>query len=394
MGQVVFAIQDPVFGNSQVGRYFRSDPEFVHHPGNHGFAEDLVGLGIGLQNGHQDAVELAERLLEESDVVQVAALDAAGFEAVLYRVLWIVEIMLDAAEALFFRSSDQLTVAQQRGRRIMVITGNSQNIHACSSKGRLLYSWLDALTRRTTRAVGWRRRSLNQPPRDKEVCYFFCCHLMHVGGPVEAGLQLSTFLGLLAESGTKEEAGQIANLTIVIQISLALRDGIAQIIDLLISRQVNKYGHGPDAAGVGDDLIQDRRGQFLRLPFIYAQLPTDLLSQDDGEIKSFGAVGLFGKDLLRRRHRHIRQFEPIRPRLEFGFRKGEEPPQVAIGVHVGESEDYDVRMVLDAFFLQVEQHLVLAIALNAQVQDFRFGQSRFQVMGIRFIVGDVGSEGE
>src|SRR5271165_1372203 len=394
MRQVVFAIKDPILGNSQVGRYLGSDPELVHHPGNHGFAENLVGLRIGLQNGHQDTVELAEGLLEESDVVQVGTFDAAGFETVLYRVLWIVEVMLDAAEAFLFRGSDQLTVAQQRCGGVMVVTGDSQNIHACSSKGRLLYSWLDALTRRTTRAVGWRRRSLNQPPRDKEVCYFFCCHLMHVGGPVEAGLQLSTFLGLLAESGTKEEAGQIANLTIVIQISLALRDGIAQIIDLLISRQVNKYGHGPDAAGVGDDLIQDRRGQFLRLPFIYAQLPTDLLSQDDGEIKSFGAVGLLGKDLLRRWHRHIRQLKPFRRRLEFWFRKSKELPQVAIGVHVGKSEDYDVRMVLDTFFLEVEQHLVLAIALNAEVQDFGVGQSRFQVMGIRFIVGDVGSEGE
>ena len=88
---MVLAEQDAVFGDAQVCGDLGSDPQLVHHPGDHGLAKHFVGLRIGLQHGHQDAVELAEGLLEEGDIVHVAALDAAGFQTELDGVLGIVD---------------------------------------------------------------------------------------------------------------------------------------------------------------------------------------------------------------------------------------------------------------------------------------------------------------
>ena len=100
------------------------DPELVDHPGNHRLAEDLVGLRIGLQRRHQDAVELAERLLEEDNVVQIVARDAGLLQAELDGLLGKIEVVLLAGKALFFRRRDQLAVVQQHCGCVVVIAAD------------------------------------------------------------------------------------------------------------------------------------------------------------------------------------------------------------------------------------------------------------------------------
>ena len=72
MRHVMLAEQDLLRRNAQLGRDLRADPQLVDHPGDHRLAKNFVRLRIGLQHAHQDAIELAERLLVEDDVVQIS----------------------------------------------------------------------------------------------------------------------------------------------------------------------------------------------------------------------------------------------------------------------------------------------------------------------------------
>src|ERR1019366_5767237 len=135
MGQVMVAIQHPVPWYSQLLGNLGAHPQLVDHPRDHGLAEDLVGLGIGLQDGHQDAVKLAERLLIEDRVIHVLTLDSSTLQAELDCLVGEVEVVLDAGEALLFGGSDQLSILQQGSRSIMVVAGNSQDIHVSLGDG-------------------------------------------------------------------------------------------------------------------------------------------------------------------------------------------------------------------------------------------------------------------
>src|ERR1035441_3674018 len=118
---MVLAEKNPVSRNPQIGRDLRSYPKLVDHPGDHRFAKYLVRLRVGLQNGHQDAVEFSKGLLEKCDVVHVAALYSTTLQAEPDGLLGIIEIVLDAGETFLFRSRNQLTVVQQHGGSVVVI---------------------------------------------------------------------------------------------------------------------------------------------------------------------------------------------------------------------------------------------------------------------------------
>jgi hypothetical protein len=129
MGKMVFAEKNSILGNSKFRRNGRPHPKLVNHPGDHRFAENLVRLRVRLQNRHQNPVELSKGLFEKCNVVDIVAANTGCIQAVLNGVPWKAVVVLHAGEAFFFRGRDQLTVAQECGGCIMVIAGNSKNIH-------------------------------------------------------------------------------------------------------------------------------------------------------------------------------------------------------------------------------------------------------------------------
>ena len=54
----------------------------------------------------------------------------------------------------------------------------------------------------------------------------------------------------------------------------------------------------------------------------------------------------------------------------------------------------DVRMVLDPFLLQIEQHLIMSIAMDTEVYYFAPGQKLFEVVGPGLVIANLISEGE
>src|ERR1700757_613899 len=111
------------------------DPEFVEHPADHGLAKHLPGSGVGLENAHQQAIEFAERPLVEDDVVQVLGVKLSLAQAKTDGVRGKTEVVLDPGKAFFFGRGDELPVAQERSRSIVVIAGNSENMHQLLSFG-------------------------------------------------------------------------------------------------------------------------------------------------------------------------------------------------------------------------------------------------------------------
>ena len=81
--QVMFGEQNAFLGYADFRLQRAGNPELVQHPGDHRFAEHLPRFRVGLQDGGQDAVQFAERLLEEHDVVEIFPVDAGGIQAVL-----------------------------------------------------------------------------------------------------------------------------------------------------------------------------------------------------------------------------------------------------------------------------------------------------------------------
>lgn len=125
MRKVVFAEKYFVLVHAERGLDGAANPELVDDPGDHGLAKDFPGLWIGLENGHEDAVEFPERLFEKDDVVEILAADPCRFEAELYGSLGKAKIVLDAAEALLFGGGDKLAVTKEGGRSIMVVARDS-----------------------------------------------------------------------------------------------------------------------------------------------------------------------------------------------------------------------------------------------------------------------------
>ena len=126
---MVLAEQHALGRDAQRAHHQALDPEFVVEPGDHRLAEDSPGIGIRAERGHEDALELDQRLLVEDHIVEVGALDLRLPETEVDRALRVSEVMLLAREALFFGGGDQHAVAQQGGGGVVVETGNTQDIH-------------------------------------------------------------------------------------------------------------------------------------------------------------------------------------------------------------------------------------------------------------------------
>ena len=107
-------------------------PEFVDHPGDHRLTKHLPGLRIGLQNRHQDAVELAEGLFKEDCIIDILPLDTCGFETELDCIFGKSKVVLYAGEAFLFGSGEQLAIMEQYSGCVVVVTGDAENIHSSS----------------------------------------------------------------------------------------------------------------------------------------------------------------------------------------------------------------------------------------------------------------------
>ena len=79
--------------------------------------------------GHKNPLEFAERLLVKNDVVQVAGRDAGFLQAELDGSLRKAEVVLDPGEPLFLGGGDQLPVPEEGRGRVMVKTGDPEDVH-------------------------------------------------------------------------------------------------------------------------------------------------------------------------------------------------------------------------------------------------------------------------
>ncbi len=77
----------------------------------------------------QNPVKLQERLLIEGNKVQLASLDAAFAQTILHGVFGENRIMFFAGEAFLLRCGNDLAVAHQAGRAVVVKSGEAQDVH-------------------------------------------------------------------------------------------------------------------------------------------------------------------------------------------------------------------------------------------------------------------------
>jgi hypothetical protein len=75
----------------------------------------------------ENALELQQRLVVEADVVEVLHAEAALAKTVRDRVMRELLVVLLAREALFLRRGDELAVAHEAGRGVVVVGGESEN---------------------------------------------------------------------------------------------------------------------------------------------------------------------------------------------------------------------------------------------------------------------------
>src|SRR5437016_5873088 len=100
MRQVMLREKYAVLSYTQFSLQSACDPEFVEHPGDHGFAEHLPRFRVSLQNRRQNPIQLAERLLEENNIVKILPRDTFRFQTELDGILGEIVIVLLAGEAL------------------------------------------------------------------------------------------------------------------------------------------------------------------------------------------------------------------------------------------------------------------------------------------------------
>src|SRR5215469_12077925 len=113
MRKMMVGKENLVLGNAQLRLKGARHPELVDHPGDHGLPEYLPGLRIGLQHGRQDAIELAERLFKENDVVEIVPRNPARFKAVVNGFPGKIEVVLLARKSLLLGGRNKLAVANK-----------------------------------------------------------------------------------------------------------------------------------------------------------------------------------------------------------------------------------------------------------------------------------------
>src|ERR1700693_924031 len=105
------------------------DPEFIQHPADHRLSKNLPGLRISLKNTGENAVELAKRFFKKDGIVEVAYLYARLLYTKPHGIRGKGEIVFDARKTFFFGRSEEFAIAQDCRGGIMVVAGDSQNVH-------------------------------------------------------------------------------------------------------------------------------------------------------------------------------------------------------------------------------------------------------------------------
>src|SRR5262249_19336228 len=129
VGEVVLGEENLVAWHSDALGDERADPQLVGEPRRHGAAEETRPAWVGPQRGEEDPLELAEGLLEEDHVVEVARFDAGRRQHVTDRVGRKFRVVLLAREALFLDGGYQAAVAQEGGSRVMKEARDPQDVH-------------------------------------------------------------------------------------------------------------------------------------------------------------------------------------------------------------------------------------------------------------------------
>jgi hypothetical protein len=127
--KMVLREENAIAADSQFRLQGTGDPQLVQHPADHGFAENFPRLRISLQDADQQPVELSKRPLIKDHVVQVFGVDLRFTQAKLDGVFRKTKVVLDAGKALLLGGGNKLAVAQDRSGSIVVITGNSKDVH-------------------------------------------------------------------------------------------------------------------------------------------------------------------------------------------------------------------------------------------------------------------------
>ena len=129
MGKMMLTEQYFLFADAELSLESCTNPKFVDHPRNHGLTKYCPRLAISLEGGHQNAIEFAERLLKEDDVVQILPIDSGLIQAESNCMFWKAVVVLELRESLFFCRRDEYSIAQQCCRGIMVVTRNPEYVH-------------------------------------------------------------------------------------------------------------------------------------------------------------------------------------------------------------------------------------------------------------------------
>src|SRR5262249_5846656 len=104
------------------------DPDLISQPGDHRFAKHFAGPWKCLEAGYKQAFKLDERLLKKYNVIKFFAFDSGLSQAEVDRVLRKFIVMLLARKAFFFCCGDEFTVTEKRGRSIVKIAGDAEDV--------------------------------------------------------------------------------------------------------------------------------------------------------------------------------------------------------------------------------------------------------------------------
>ena len=101
--------------------------QLLLQPQRHGLDEGPEAYGRVTHIRLEQALELEQRLVVETDVVQLLRLQAGMLQAVLDGVDREAVVVLLAREAFFLRGGDDLSVDDQCSRRVVVESRDTQN---------------------------------------------------------------------------------------------------------------------------------------------------------------------------------------------------------------------------------------------------------------------------
>ena len=121
VGILVAMIQPPV--------QFSGGVEFLFEPERQSLEEKSEAVGRVGYIRLEQSVELEERLVVKSHIIQVLRLDSSFTQTVVQSMFWEAMIMFLPGETLFLRSGNELPVADQTGRAVMIEGGDAQDFH-------------------------------------------------------------------------------------------------------------------------------------------------------------------------------------------------------------------------------------------------------------------------